>query len=299
MIAFHYKVFIEVASHLSFSKAAEVLFISQPAVSKHVKKLESEVGLPLFERKGNTISLTTSGQKLLEYLHQAKKIQSQIESDVQIIKDQFKARGELRIGASTTLSLYVLPKILSAFHKNFPNVQLLLINRNSENILDALVNKEIDLAIIESHHKINAVQYQMFMHDEIIPVCASHSPYAEKPIELEQLKNFPVAIRERGSGTLALLSKELAKHHIKHRELNVIARLGGTEALKNFLLEDVAIGFLSRLAVKQELSNGSLREVNIKSFKVVRTFNFLQRKGEGNTGIVKSFIKAAKSYYNV
>lgn len=294
MISFHYRVFTEVATNLSFSKAAAVLFISQPAVSKHIKKLESEIGLPLFERKGNTISLTSSGEKLLEYLQKAKIIQGQIESDIQIIKNQLKARGELNIGASTTLSLYVLPKILSSFHKKYPNISILLVNRNSENILKALLDKEIDIAIIEDHHKINAVQYERFMDDEIIPVCTKHSPYGETEITPAELKNIPIVIRERGSGTLAVLTKKLESKQIKLGKLNIIARLGGTEALKKFLLEDIAIGFLSRLAVKAELDNGLLREVKIKSIKIERTFNFLMRKGEQSTGIVKSFIKEAK-----
>jgi DNA-binding transcriptional LysR family regulator len=294
MISFHYKVFTEVATNLSFSKAADVLFISQPAVSKHIKKLESEIGLPLFERKGNTISLTSSGERLLEYLHKAKIIQGQIESDIQIVKNQLEAKGELNIGASTTLSLYVLPKILSSFHKNFPNINILLVNRNSENILQALINKEIDLAIIEAHHKINSVSYKHFMDDEIIPVCAKHSPYGEAEINAEELKNIPIVIRERGSGTLTVLTKKLEEQQIKLGMLNIIARLGGTEALKNFLVEDIAIGFLSRLAVKNELKNGLLREVKIKSIKIERTFNFLMRKGEESTGIIKFFIKEAK-----
>ena len=295
MISFHYKVFAEVASNLSFSKAADVLFISQPAVSKHIKKLESEIGLPLFARKGNTISLTSSGEKLLDYLHKAKIIQGQIESDIQIVKSQLEAKGELNIGASTTLSLYVLPRILSVFHKKFPNVNILLVNRNSENILKALINKEIDLAIIEAQHKISSVNYQPFMDDEIIPVCAWHSPYGKTEVTAEEVKNIPIVVRERGSGTHAVLTKRLEKQQIKLSQLNVIARLGGTEALKNFLVEDIAIGFLSRLAVKNELENGLLREVKIKSVKIERTFNFLMRKGEVSTGIIKSFIKEAKS----
>jgi len=299
MISYHYKVFIEVASQLSFSKAAEVLFISQPAVSKHIKKLETEIGLPLFERKGYTIILTASGKKLQEYLYQAKKIEAQIESDVQIIKNQLEARGELNIGASTTLSLYVLPKILTSFHKKFPRVKILLINRNSENIRKALENKEIDLAIIEAHHKITSVHFQPFMHDEIIPVCSNRSPYAASGFNPEDLEKVPIALRERGSGTLSVLENELKNHKIKLGNLNIIARLGGTEALKNFLIEDIAIGFLSRLAVKKELDNGELREINIKSLKVERTFNFLTRTGEESMGIVKSFIKEAKRYYNI
>lgn len=294
MISFQYKVFIEVASHLSFSKASEVLFISQPAVSKHVKKLEAEIGLPLFDRKGNTISLTPSGEKLMEYLHGAMKIQRQIEFDLEIVKNQLKSRGELNVGASTTLSLYVLPKVLSSFHKKFPNVKILLINRNSENIIKSLVSKEIDLAIIETHHKINSVQYEPFMSDEIIPVCSNHSPFAETEIDFNDLTNIPLALRERGSGTLAILTKYLEANKIKLGKMNVIARLGGTEALKNFLVEDVAVGFLSKLAVKNELKNGLLREIKIKSMKIKREFNFVMRKGEENTGIVNAFMKEAK-----
>jgi DNA-binding transcriptional LysR family regulator len=295
MIAYQYKVFIEVASHLSFSKAAEALFISQPAVSKHIKKLEAEIGLPLFERRGVAISLTPPGLKLLDYLYLAKKIQRQIESDLLIIKDQIKARGELNVGASTTLSLYVLPKILSTFHKKFPNVKLLLVNRNSENIFKALINKEIDLAIIESNNKLSSVHFEPFMQDEIIPVCSNHSPYAESEVEISELKNIPLALREFGSGTLAVMLHELEKHKIKLADLHIEARLGGTEALKNFLVEDVAIGFLSRLAVKKELANGSLREVKIKNFKINRTFNFVMRAGEESIGLVRSFMKDARS----
>ena len=107
-----------------------------------------------------------------------------------------------------------------------------------------------------------------------------------------------MALRERGSGTHAILSKNLEGHQIKLGKLNVIARLGGTEALKNFLVEDVAIGFLSRLAVKNDLEKGLLREVKIKSLKIHREFNFVMRKGEESTGIVKAYIKEAKTTYN-
>ena len=298
MLASHYEAFFAVATHLSFSKAAEVLFVSQPAVSKHIKKLEAEVGVPLFERKGNVIVLTSSGQKLLEYLQKAKVLQKQIASDIDIIKDQFESRGELKVGASTTISLYVLPRILSSFHRKFPNVKLLLRNRNSENILNALMNKDIDLAIIEKHHQVNAVYAQPFMQDEIIAVCSSHSPYADKKMKPQELTNIPLALRERGSGTLSVLAEEIERHDIKLGALNITARLGGTEALKNYLVEDIAVGFLSKLAIKDELEKGTLKEVCLDSFKVIRKFNFVMRKGEESAGIVKSFIKEANRYYN-
>ncbi|MTI30382.1 LysR substrate-binding domain-containing protein [Xanthovirga aplysinae] len=298
MLAIHYEVFFEVACHLSFSKAAEVLYISQPAVSKQVKKLEAELGVPLFERKGNSINLTLSGQKLMEYLHEAKTIQKKISSDLEIIKNQSKAKGELKIGASTTISLYVLPKMLSAFHKKLPNVKILLINRNSENVLKALLDREIDLAIIEAHHEINAVSYQPFIQDEVVAFCSKDSPFAGRTIDFEELKTVPMVLRERGSGTVAVLSKSLEEHQVKLGDLNIIARLGGTVALKNYVMEDDAIGFLSKWAVRNELEKGELSLVKVKDFKVDRRFNFVIRKGEESTGVLRALIRVAKDIYN-
>lgn len=298
MISFQYKVFFEVASHLSFSKAADILYISQPAISKHIKKLEAEISVQLFERNGNSISLTSSGKKLLVQMHKAKQLENEIFSDIEIVKNQFAARGELKVGASTTVSLYVLPKILSAFHRKFPNIKILLINRNSENVLKALTNHEIDIAIIETRYEINAVQYFSFMQDEIIPVCAVHSPYAGTRIELKDLKDIPLAMRERGSGTLSVVSKMLEENKIKLADLNIIARLGGTEALKNYLLADIAVGFLSRIAVDKELINNTMKEVHLNTRKIKRQFNFVMRKGEERIGLVKEFINASKNHYN-
>jgi DNA-binding transcriptional LysR family regulator len=299
MLSKTYEVFFEVASYKSFSKAAEALYISQPAVSKQIKNLESNLGIQLIERKGNTIKLTSSDDRLFDYLHKAKSIQNHIESDIAIIKDQRTSKGTLKIGASTTISLYVMPKILSAFHRKFPDVKLLMINRNSENILKALIDREIDIAIIEAHYKINAVHFLPFMDDEIIPVCATSSPYCKKEILIDDLKNVPIAFRERGSGTHLVVQKCLEAQNIRMGDLNVIARLGGTEALKNFLIEDKCIGFLSRLAVVKELQSGLLREVKIKSFQMDRRFEFVMRNGEEEAGLTKFFVKEARFIYNL
>jgi len=204
----------------------------------------------------------------------------------------------LKLGASTTISLYVMPKILSSYHRKYPNVKLLLINRNSENVLKALIDKEIDIAIIEAHYKINSVDFKPFMHDEIIAICAWNSPFGKEEIPIEELKKIPISLRERGSGTHAVLQKYLDANKIRLSELNVIARLGGTEALKNFLIEDNSIGFLSRMAVKDELQSRVLREVNITGMVIKRQFEFVVRKGEDTAGIVNSFIKEAKNHYN-
>ena len=162
MLSTSYEVFFEVANCLSFSRASKKLYLTQPAVSKHVKKLEQELGISLFVRQGGAVALTEAGKKLQEYLHQAKIIQNGIEFDLRVIKKLEEARGILNVGSSTTISLYILPKIISLVHKKYPNVQIRLLNRNAENVLKALLNKEIDLGVIEGYHKISAVSYQYF-----------------------------------------------------------------------------------------------------------------------------------------
>ncbi len=298
MIAISYQVFFEVANHLSFSKAADALYLSQPAVSKHVKNLEVQLGTSLFNRNANTISLTPFGKKLYEHLFEANAIQKQLEYDLSILKGQEKAKGSLKLGASTTVSLYILPKMISQFHTDHPDVHIQLVNRNSENILEALLNKEIDLAIIEGQLKNNRVSYTFFTEEEVTAVCSKDSPYANgRPLELVELKQIPLALRERGSGTLYVLMKELEKHTIKLTDLNVKVRLGGTEALKNFLVEDICIGFLPRISVVKELERKELVQVPINDLSVFRHFYFGMRQGENTYGLIRAFIQLVKSHY--
>lgn len=295
MLSIQYEVFYEVASLLSFSKAGKSLFLTQPAISKHVKNLESHLGISLFDRNGNRIQMTAPGETLFKYLHKAKIVQKQIEFDLAIVKNQQAAKGKLAIGASTTISLYTVPIIISQFHKLYPNVKIQLMNRNSERIIEALLNKEIDLGIVEGIKKISSISYQYFTNDEIIPVCSIHSPYASHKLKFDDLKTVPLALREQGSGTLDALSGYLEKRSVRLRDLNVKVKIGGTEALKNFLVEDICLGFLPRKSVSKELVAKSLKEVNIDGLKISRKFYFIMRQGESQLGVLKEFMKTAKS----
>src|SRR4051812_6739089 len=124
MLHFSHEVFLEVAKQLSFSKAAEILFVSQPAISRHIKSLEKQYHISLFERKGNSILLTEAGTLLFDYLGKAKELQRQLEFDITTFTNTQAAKGSLVIGASTTVALYVIPKILSAFHQKYPAINL-------------------------------------------------------------------------------------------------------------------------------------------------------------------------------
>lgn len=299
MISARHDVFIEVAANLSFSKAGQVLFMSQPAVSKHIKALERHYKTNLFERKGHSLQLSEGGRLLYMRLMEAKKIQNQLEFELSTIKDRFKAKGQLKLGASTTVALYILPKILSAFHQRYPDVKISLLNRNSETIVNALMDEDIDVGIVEAKDKRSSILYQPFLNDEVVAVCSGKSPIAQKgSIRIEEIKNFPVVLREQGSGTLSALKQMLSKHGVKLSDLKVSVRLAGTEALKNYLKEDNCLGFLPRRSLLKELRDKELVMINIEGLHIRREFFFIQRHGTDNEGLTKTFISFAKSYYD-
>ncbi|HYF30836.1 MAG TPA: LysR substrate-binding domain-containing protein [Chitinophagaceae bacterium] len=299
MLSFSHEVFFEVARQLSFSKAADALFISQPAISRHIKSLERQYRISLFERKGNSIALTDEGALLFTHVKKAKELQRQMEFDVTSAAGKQQAKGSLIIGASTTVALYVIPKVLSAFHQKYPHIRLRLVNRNSENILKALLDHEIDFGIMEQRTKISSAKYQFFLTDEVIPVCSAKSELAKrKRIAAAELKEIPVALRERGSGTLAAVLDALEKLKISMADLDASIFLGGTEALKNFLLNDVCLGFLPLRSVVKQLKTGELVRLTIPGLHITREFFFVQRQGAEHDKINNLFIKFALQHYN-
>ena len=299
MLTFSHEVFFEVARQLSFSKAATTLYVSQPAITKHIQSLEKLYKLSLFERNGNSVSLTAEGKILLEHVIKARELQRQMEFDLSSQRDLQSAKGSLTLGTSTTISLYVIPPVFSAFHKEYPNIELKLVNRNSENILKALLDHEIDLAITEGKPNITSVRYQFFLGDEVVPVCSAKSELVKRKLIMpEELKNITIALRERGSGTLSAVSEALQKSKISIADIKNKIVLGGTEALKNFLLDDDCMGFLPLRSVAKQLKNGELIKLNIPGLQIQRAFYFVQRRGSGTDRINQLFIKLSLSYYN-
>ncbi len=300
MLSFKHKVFLEVTQQLSFTKASEAMFISQPAVSKHIQNLEEYYKCRLFERNGRVVSLTEAGKILYNHLLTARSLAREIEFDIGSLNDKRHLEGELKLGASTTVALYVLPPVLSAFGKQNPGVSMSLLNRNSENILKALLNNEIDLGIIEGKDKMSKVSSQLFLNDEVVPVCSARSYLTKQTTyPVDALKEIPLALRELGSGTLASLKAALKKSGIELNDLKITIRLGGTEALKNFILADDCLGFLPMKSIVKELNNGELKRLFIDGLNITRNFYFVQRYGDENSGMNDSFIRFAKNHYNV
>lgn len=296
MLSTRHEIFMVVASNLSFSKASRTLFISQPAISKHIKALEHHYKQSLFERKGSNIKLTAAGNLLYRHVKEAKKIQGQLEFDLSTIANKFNAKGELKLGASTTVALYILPKTLSGFHQKYPAIKISLLNRNTDTIVKALLDEDIDIGIVEGKKKMSTIIYQPFIKDEVVAVCSAKSEIAKKRnLSLKEFIQKPIALREQGSGTLEAVKDAFEKNGIKMHELKAGIRLAGTEALKNFLREDNCIGFLPMGSIKKELKEGDLVAIKIEKIKIERNFFFIQRQGSSNE-LNKTFVKFCRQH---
>ncbi|MFD2936492.1 LysR substrate-binding domain-containing protein [Spirosoma flavum] len=299
MLSSRHLIFMEVARLLSFTKASQTLFLSQSAISKHIKSLEYFYKIGLFERHGNHISLTKAGQMLYSKLLEAGQLQEELHQELQQINEKFLPLTKLAIGASTTISLYVLPPVLSAYLQQYSSIQINVLNRNSGAIQNALLDHEIDVGIVEGLTRVNTLTYTPFMTDDVLAVCSSKSPLREQILTVADLPTILLAIRENGSGTLAIIEDELSKKGVSMASLRILIRLGGTEALKNFALADTCLAFLPKRAIIKELAAGELVVVPIQDLTLQRTFYFIQRKGTESNRLVSTFIHFTKRHYSI
>ena len=293
---FRLKVFYTVSQKLSFTKAAESLFVSQPAVTKHIKELEEQLGTSLFKRNGGNISLTPAGQILVKHTREIFKTYETLQNELAELNGS--ARGNIRIGASTTLAQYVLPRILALFKTTYPDIHFSFTSGNSETIEQLVMLEKIDIAIVEgiSHHP--QIMYEPFVKDEIVLVAKTGSAIAQKgEIKPAQLLAIPLTLREEGSGTLDVIYRALKKNGIRLKDLKVEIQLSSTESIKQYLLFTECAAFLSIHAITKELQQNELSIVDIKGIDIYRTFQFIQLHGQ-TPKLTTLFKRFCLTHYN-
>ncbi|MBF6629304.1 MAG: LysR family transcriptional regulator [Proteiniphilum sp.] len=271
-------VFISVVENLSFSKAADELIISQPAVTRHIKELEERYHINLFERKGNKIYLTRAGEKVY---HTFKQIDRQYrELDFEMGELQHTIGGEFKIGASSTIAQYVIPQVIASFHKRYPEIMISLMNGNSFEMEQQLIGNAVDIALVENVSSQSDIRYKKFLDDELIVVTGSNSVYAKREtITKEELSRFPVVLREQGSGTLEVIKETFSQHGIDIEHINTLIHLGSTESIKNFLLDFDGMAMISEKAVSGELQLKTLVKLKVSGFSIPRQFRIAYKLG--------------------
>ncbi|MCW2118405.1 LysR family transcriptional regulator [Flavobacterium sp. 7A] len=294
---FRLQVFVTVANRLSFTKAAGELYITQPAVSKHIQELEESYKIKLFDRKGSKVALTQAGEILLKHCKNIFDIYRTIDFEMSTLTKERK--GSLRLGASTTISQYVISPLLANFHSKLKDIKINLRNGNTEHIENALVNKEIEVGIVEGQSKNTSIKYVPFLKDEIVLICrANHDLVNQKNISISTLEKLKFLTREIGSGTLEVIEHSLKAHSISLQKLTIEMQLGSTESIKSYLLSSNCVAFMSIHAVSKELANNELTIVDVDNLVIERNFYIITLQGCQNP-LTTLFIQNLNTYYNL
>ncbi|CAH8287099.1 DNA-binding transcriptional LysR family regulator [Mariniflexile fucanivorans] len=287
-------IFKVVANHLSFTKAAEQLYISQPAVSKTIKNLEETYKITLFSRKRNSIELTNEGKSFLIYTNRILDIHTEMEN--QFLHQKTMVPDLINFGVSTTIANNIIPKVVAKFRIQFPKTYFEIISKNSEDIEELILNQTLDFGITEGKNTHPKLQFKKFIKDEIVLVTnAKNNSFKNGVISKEILQELPIIGREMGSGTRDIIYDVL--HDFSIKRLNNVVTLNSTEAIKNYLYYSDNYAFISIHAISEDLINNKLKIIDIKEFAIERWFYFVSRTGY-QSNVMSYFEQFIKSNYN-
>lgn len=288
---FRIRVFRAVAEHLNFTRAAEELLLTQPAVTQQIKALEEELGVPLFDRGGGHIALTPGGSALLPFAERMKLLS---EEAVAAVADAYgQQAGELVIGASQTISQYLLPNFIAGFKTLHPRVHVRVRSGNTDQMLEALLARDIQIALIEGPEQRKDLHIEPFMEDHMVLVVPASHEWADHEITLGDLKTEPLLMREYGSGSRRVVEQALAEAGLKAKDLNLAMELDSTEGLLNAVEAGLGVTFVSRWAVRNQLSLGTVKLARINGIKLSRRFAMAYPAGPepgGGVGAFRGFL---------
>ena len=234
--------------------------------------------MALFLRRGGTISLTPEGERLLGYARRILSLYGELNEA--FAPDGAVPGGEIALGASTTLSQYVLPAVLSRFRKRYADIRVTVADGNTERIERLVADERIDVGLIEGQAARPSLRYETFMQDELVLVTsAGNRALGRDGMCAADLTLVPLVIRETGSGTLDVVERALAAKGLSLRSLNIEMQLGSSESIKHYLYDSGAAAFLSVQAIREELRHGLLRVIGLSDLSVTRCFSFVSLRG--------------------
>lgn len=262
------RVFTEVARQLSFARAAEVLHLSPPAVTMQIKELEGHVGLPLFERNGRRISLSTAGEYML--VHARKVIATLKDAEDTAARLQRLEQGRLTIGMVSTAK-YFVPRLLAEFNREHEGIDIRLEVGNREQLLNMLQANEVDIAIMGRPPTELATRAEPFAaHPHVFVASTDHPLVRAAQTPVEALRPFAFILRERGSGTRAAMEKLLKKHQLEPR---VAMEMHSNETIKQAVMAGMGISFLSLHTIGLELEHRLIAVLDVQDTPIVRAWN--------------------------
>ena len=286
------QVFHAVAKHLSFTKAAEALFMTQPAVTFQIRQLEEHFNTRLFDRGHGRITLTAAGNLALEYAERILGVSAELDFRLQEMSGQLG--GPLLIGASTTIAEYLLPRVLGAFKARFPAVVPRLFVANSDAVQNRVAERSLDIGFIEGDSHMPMLMTDVCCEDELQVTCAPSHPLGTLQCATpESLTQYPNISREPGSGTREVVDRYLQSAGVAPDSLQRVMELGSPEALKGVVATGLGFAIMSRATVTNEIRLGQLVQIPL-SPRLIRHMSVVYPKERIHSRLVSSFVEFAK-----
>lgn len=288
------QVFHTVARLLSFTKAAETLHMTQPAVTFQIRQLEEHFNTRLFDRTHNRISLTAAGDRVFEYAEKIITLYGEMDSRVRELTGDVS--GILIIGASTTIAEYVLPGLLGEFQLRYPDVNVRLSVSNSLGIVHLVENNSVDVGIVESPVSNKNLAVEVCWEDELMFICPPHHSMAKKKsLPVQELVNLAYLCREEGSGTRDVISDYLTQNGIHLNEMNLCMEFGSPESIKSAVEAGLGVSIVSRATVGKELKLKTLVALPLIP-PLVRPFSFVYQRQKFRLRAVEEFMNFAHEH---
>ncbi len=289
------QVFHAVAKHLSFTKAAEALFMTQPAVTFQIRQLEEHFDTRLFDRAHGRIALTAAGQVALAYAERILSLSAELDTRLKELSGQ--VTGPLLIGASTTIAEFLLPQVLGEFKSRYPGVVPRLFVGNSEQVQARIAERSLDLGFIEGDSHLPSLVTDACCEDELQVVCAPSHPLAKAgSVTPKALTEHAYISREPGSGTREVIDHYLQKAGVSSDELRVVMELGSPESLKGLTATGLGFTIMSRATVAKEIQLGQLVRVPLVP-RLTRHLAVVYPKERFHSRLVNSFVLFAKERF--
>jgi DNA-binding transcriptional LysR family regulator len=291
------QVFHTVARLLSFTKAAEALHMTQPAVTFQVRQLEEYFNTRLFDRTHNRITLTEVGEKVYEY---AEKIFEQYALMENTVKEMTgDINGVLMIGASTTIAEYMLPILLGDFKLKYPEVRIRLRVSNTDEIVSMVESNTIDLGVVEAPVANKSLVVTLCRMDQLVAIVPPNHPLATvQEVSVKELVSYPYISREEGSGTREVINEYFNRAGLSFYDLNIVMELGSPEAIKGAVASCMGVSILSRAAIQKDLQLGLLKEVCLNP-TLERPFSFVHQKQKFRLRAMEELLNFAQHYCNL
>ena len=276
MIDYRITTFLTVCHHMNFTKAAEELNLTQPAVSHHIHYLEESYGIRLFEFKGKKMFLTEEGQAFLTASKTMYHNEICLREKLEMVKQK---AAILNFGATLTIGEFLMPECLTEYMKKYPNLIVKMQVANTKELLEKIDEGEIDFAFIEGYFSKEEYDSLLYSKEEYIAVCGKEYQFQKEPVFLEDLFGERMIVREKGSGTREIFEKTIGEYNIKLDDFASIAEIANIQTIKTLTEQNLGITFLYRKAVLKELEQGTLREIQLENFRSSHAFHYIWRKG--------------------